>query len=797
MDGTKVTPFNTGDQGILVPQIGGTHIQWLQAGFLDTIPVIPAGAALHETSKVDPDARGKCPGDYFGGAWDGLGSWPSYEMNGVKAARLDELGANTGLKMGGRWTGLDVDLTDQDTAQAMLNRIHELGGGEYFVRWGQVPKFMVLFQIAPGETIRRRQYPIRRNGETQRIEIMGVTAKGRPSQAVVAGIHPKGATYQWNRPLRADLIHQATAAQMDYLVSELMTIAEGYGWTKGRASNVNTSNDGLSGLGSEPHDPRLIGPVVDLIRNDDLEYDDWIGIAYAIKNSCGGGGWEMFERFSAQAPKNDPAYTKRIWDGFDADGYSGFGKLVYWARQSNGGVLPGDLELRVKQGMVLKQAMQAGMPEIAPQVPVPLGTVPGAAVTGEVLPADGQPVLAHHGDGQFQFTSVDGKLVANYANVLATLTNNDIWRGVFAFDTFNNKRVIMRDMPWLNATAGQFVADAHYRGVHAWMQAHLFNKIGYGDVLRAVQYAADRNTFDPLATYLNGLQWDGVPRIGAWLWTYCGVDATACDPAYMHYLAAVGRKWLIAAVARALEPGCQADNALIFEGPQGVGKSSALAALCPNRDWFGDSLPDFHHKDAKSYLQGRWIIEMAELTQVHRGELENMRSFLTTPVDIFRPSYGVEEIIVPRRNVFAGSTNRDDYLRDPAGERRMWIVQTDGKFDVEGLRGVRDQLWAEAVRAYGNGEQWHLTSGEETSARQIQMDRVQVDPWQDTLASLLANRPETSLPECFALMGIADKERTTAQRNRIKTALAGLGYVRKGRTKARGTYRDAIKYTLK
>ncbi|NOD87411.1 MULTISPECIES: VapE domain-containing protein [unclassified Ruegeria] len=749
----------------------GNHQLWLRNGFDQIIPVIPQGAVLHEHSKVDPGARGKCPGEFYGGAWDGMGSWPNFYMDAIKAVRYDELCANVGLKMGEVWCALDVDITDDVTAQAMLQRVHDLGRGSYFIRWGQIPKFLVLFKIAPGETIRRRQYPIKKDGVTQKVEVMGITATGRATQAVVAGTHPSGAQYQWNMQPVADAIQEATTDQMDYLVEQMILVAESRGWTRGRATSPSGSNDGLSNLGAEPFDPSLVGPIVDLIPNVDVEYDEWISIAYAIKNALGGGGWEIFEAWSAKAPKNVPAYTKRTWDTFKADNMSGFGKLVYWARHACGGELPGELDAKVKTGYRMQQATKAGMPLLAPDVPTQ------GAIT--IATPDPSSPIVEDPSGRFPFAhDKNGNMIPNYANVIATLMTNDIWRGKLGFDLFNGRRCFTGDIPFLKVKAGDLLEDHHFGGFHQWFQFGLFAKIGRNDVINAVEAACMENAFDPLQDYLTGLKWDGVPRINSWLWTYCGV--TMADPIYLTYLSVAGRKWLIAAVARGMIPGCKVDNALIFEGPQGVGKSSALAALVPDPDWFGDSLPDFHHKDAKSYLNGKWIVELAELTQVHKGELENMRSFMSRTKEDYRPSHARLEIKRPRRCVFAGSTNRDDYLKDPAGERRFWIVQTDGHFDIEGLTAVRDQLWAEAYEAYKSGEVWYMDRATANMARSIQQERVARDPWADTLANLLATRDETSLPECFALMNIPEKERTPAQQNRIKTALKSIGFERNG-----------------
>lgn len=362
------------------------HQLWLGNGFAETVPVIPPNAPLHEHSRVDPKARGKCPGEFYGGAWDGLGGWTHYQMDPVKAVRWDQLGANVGLKMGDTWCALDVDVHDDTLAQAMLNRVHELSGGHWFIRWGQVPKFLVLFRVAEGAVIRRRQYPIRKDGVTMRVEILGVTANNRPSQAVVAGMHPSGSEYVWNKQPVADQIGTATADQMDWLAEEMINIAVQRGWEKRKATNINKTNDGLSSVGAQPFDSTLVGPVMDLIPNNDMEYDTWISLAIALKNSLAGEGWELFEQFSAKAPKNEPGFTKRTWDTLDHEYSSGFGKLVYHARLGCGGELPGELEQRVKDGYRLKQALTAGAPVIAPAPPVDGQIMPPGVVVQTTIP---------------------------------------------------------------------------------------------------------------------------------------------------------------------------------------------------------------------------------------------------------------------------------------------------------------------------------------------------------------------------------------------------------------------------
>src|SRR5262249_33112356 len=153
---------------------------------------------------------------------------------------------------------------------------------------------------------------------------------------------------------------------------------------------------------------------------------------------------------------------------------------------------------------------------------------------------------------------------------------------------------------------------------------------------------ARETTYHPVRQYLERLRWDGKPRLQVWLADY--LDARA-DPVY---LAAVGRRFMISALARVHKPGSQVDHVLVFEGRQGIGKSRAARALAIAREWFTDDMPDVHSKDAALQLCGRWIIELSELAAIRRGELEAIKAFITRPTDVYRPPYARRAVAVPR-----------------------------------------------------------------------------------------------------------------------------------------------------
>src|SRR5574337_338711 len=118
---------------------------------------------------------------------------------------------------------------------------------------------------------------------------------------------------------------------------------------------------------------------------------------------------------------------------------------------------------------------------------------------------------------------------------------------------------------------------------------------------------AAEHTVNPIAIYFRKLRWDGEKRLDTWLIDYLGTKDT-------EYTRAVGRKWLISAVARALNPGCQADHMLILEGKQGIGKSRALRIMGGTfyLEYSQEMKSYSVQKDMVSNILGKVIVELSE-----------------------------------------------------------------------------------------------------------------------------------------------------------------------------------------
>ena len=310
-------------------------------------------------------------------------------------------------------------------------------------------------------------------------------------------------------------------------------------------------------------------------------------------------------------------------------------------------------------------------------------------------------------------------------NVCTVLECDQKWAGRIWFDE-TRSQVRLGDRPISEADFVEIANDLDER--YDWP------KLAISTIHEAVRAVAQTNQVDVLRDYLEGLQWDGKERIGAWLYHAIGTEWNALVEAY-------SRKFLIQAVARALSPGCQADSVLVLVGSQGAGKSTMFRTLAGD-EWFNDTVIDLRSSDRFSVINGTWIYEFAELASFRASKSEPIKAFVTSRVDTWRPPYARTEITHRRRVVFVASTNESEFLADYTGSRRFWPVKVTGPLQREWLDSVRDQLWAEAVVAFKAGEDWHL-SREEDGWRQVEADQYQeTDPWTVLVAAWTKDRTD-------------------------------------------------------
>lgn len=247
-------------------------------------------------------------------------------------------------------------------------------------------------------------------------------------------------------------------------------------------------------------------------------------------------------------------------------------------------------------------------------------------------------------------------------------------------------------------------------------------------------FALRRKRSEP-QEWISSLTWDGTPRIEQFFTTHMG----AVDNPYMR---AISMNFWVSMVARALEPGCKADCAVILEGPQGGKKSQACAAI--GGKWHCECNAPASDKDFLMSMRGRLLIEIAELDSFARTDPATVKKVLTCREDVFRPPYGREVVSHPRRCVFIGTTNQSEYLFDETGARRFWPVAVSD-IKIPEIKRDREQLFAEAYHAFKAGVSWWETPTEETKAEQEA--RYIDDVWHPVVKAYLQGRTRVTIHE--------------------------------------------------
>lgn len=309
-------------------------------------------------------------------------------------------------------------------------------------------------------------------------------------------------------------------------------------------------------------------------------------------------------------------------------------------------------------------------------------------LTAEQIEEQTAEILADINWKQNLSKTKQGYVLPTVHNVVLIL-KNDVDSTIVRRNEFAFRDAYSVGTPWGGVKNASLTDDDTAKIKH-WFGSTWGMEPGNGPISDALTVIACDNAFDPVRDWLDGIpEWDGVNRLDTWLIDHFGASG---DP---EYLGQVFRKWLTAMVMRIYRPGAKFDWMPIFEGAQGVGKSSFGRVLVGD-EYFLDWLPNLGDKDAALGLQGMWAVEMGELSQFRKNELEIIKAFLTRTVDKFRPPHGKKLIESPRRCVFFGTTNKSEYLRDDSGNRRFKPVKV-GKLDFECLRADRMQLFAEAL----------------------------------------------------------------------------------------------------
>lgn len=508
---------------------------------------------------------------------------------------------------------------------------------------------------------------------------------------------------------------------------------------------------------TEPADLARLRSALMAIPNsgeDAPDYFRWRDLAFAVYDATGGSdeGRELFIEFSERNEKFDlKFFNDRVWPYIksgDKKGGRAITAATIFKMASDAGWVEKptadgfeELETPTTRGTLVEPQMSAaravevyglaeryrqaqesfddglddlGLPldpeNSAGEAPAASAAVPGglAAVDTDGLP----PFTREKG----------GKIEATVGNLLMALRRPDLTGMQVAIDNFRDELMVTPH----GADNWRAFGDADYVWLREWMEMGFngFKPIPKELIKDTVWAVADANRFDSAQLWLEGLQHDGVPRCEMLLHKFFGCEDTAYSRAASLYLCT-------AMAGRVMDPGCKADMVVILVGGQGLGKSTGIAALAPSPEFFTEISFSEDDDDLARKMRGKLIAEIGELRGLHTKELEAIKAFISRTHEHWIPKFKEFSTQFPRRLVFIGSTNKDQFLADDTGNRR-WAPIRVGVVDVQGVREASLQVWAEARDIWRRtGVQWQaLQTLAEAEHAQYEMG----DEWETTVA---------------------------------------------------------------
>lgn len=664
----------------------------------DLLPVVSNPSAI-----ISPDSRmkdlGKTPSRYDDkGRVVGIGKWTQHAASASEIERWSKV-PDYGMCIQTRNVrAIDVDVTDAPLASTIRDEVLNFFGARQpaIRKRSNSPKFLIPFRL-PGDYSKRILQTAHGN-----IEFL---ATGQ--QFIASGTHPSGVRYEWTaQPNFPEL----TPNEFEDLWRWLEAI---YGVEKSKTVR------------------RSDGPRVERQSDDaDDPMVDWLYAKWEVRGESRDGRIDIKCPFEEEHT-TDSGPTSTSYYPAGVGGYQRGHFVCLHAHCA--GRDDGDFVARIGNPVVNQfpdySELDRGAALIADLIAPPPAAANDAAAPTAARTGDHSAALAT--------PSKRGAIPATLANVAAAMQAPERFSGCeIRHDRFLDEIMISP----VGRNEWRPYRDADGVELRLRLEQGGFRPIGRELIRDVVLHVAERNQFDSAQIWLASLPvWDGQDRIANFLPRVFGCINS-------NYHTAIGLYVWTAIAGRIIKPGVKADMAVILYGPQGIGKSTAIARIVPDASLYREIDLSARDADLARTLRGVIVAEISELRGLHSREQEHIKATLSRTHESWVPKYREHATTYARRVILFGTTNKREFLADETGERRFLPVDVPGieGYGVGGKRGC-DLEWLESNRAQLFAEGAHLFRAHGVMHRDAErLAKAEhgafklCDAWQSTLANWLS-----------------------------------------------------------
>lgn len=692
---------------------GATYRDWMHFAEKlklrgDLLPVVSnPDAPIAEYSKLAD--RGKVPSRYNSERQiQGIPRWTQVNADArdvQRWAREPDYGICIQTRL---IRAIDVDVTDPAIASAIEQTIRDAVPGVHFPLRSRANSSKLLMPFLFDGELAKRSFPV----GADRVELL---ATGQ--QFVAIGLHPSGYRYQWQDGL-PEGFPVLDSGEVEEIWSTLeMLYATGASFSARVRQGAGSSSAGEDTDTAGDEILRYLtehGLILDEGAADQVYIEcPWCsqhtsdsGVTQTAYFPAGTGGYEL-GHFKCL---HDHCSGRTDEEFLEAIGFTG------------------DYEFRAADFPDLSAGSGLAVPEHRlPGVP---GLEDGASLALSIPRAGKLPAYAHLDHAPIFKRKATGngpaEIIVSQDNVAKAFECAEFTTRKLRYDTFLAEPVWAW---WDEAEGGELWrpwADVDNARAMRTLDVRGFKSTpGVDMVRRAVDDVARQRPIDTAINWLQSCAWDGVPRVERFMIDYLGCEDTP-------YARAVGRYLWTALAGRCLRPGIKADMALILVTPeQGRGKTSMIEAIVPDEEWFGELDLSLDDADLGRIMKGKLVCELSELKGLSGRDRESIKAFISRRKDEWTPKYQEKAQPFFRRCVFIGTTNEEEFLADPSGERR-WLPIRIGRAIIDAIRADREKLWAEGCAMYlADGIAWRDA---EVLAAAEHENFKRADPLEDKIA---------------------------------------------------------------
>ena len=237
----------------------------------------------------------------------------------------------------------------------------------------------------------------------------------------------------------------------------------------------------------------------------------------------------------------------------------------------------------------------------------------------------------------------------------------------FQYDTIRNR--IMWRKP------GREYTQLNHNELWQVIQAE-YGRISMDYIVNTIASPIIAAPFNPLKGWLEGLdsaeEVDYISELCSYI-----ILSNASNDEYKRLYVAL-KKWFVGAIKTLYNPFYVHKQAIILQGPSGIGKTPFVQSLLPRELFeFFKYAPclDLESKDAKIALTTSFVINFDEIDDFFKSKRnrDNYKAYMSQKYVNVRLPYAKAEVSRQRIASFMGTCNESTFLNDPTGTQRFTV----------------------------------------------------------------------------------------------------------------------------